>query len=161
MIRRSPIASNSYRENCREALDAALRTTPAYEAWNQLDPGRHADIFSRYASMPMLTKQELRFYGYEQFIPGARDPSPYLARHDIELVATSGSTGDRVTNIWVQDWWNASEIASWKLNKYASRLPYGVGPEAILTSPFCAGFSCENGYLSREERTLGKYLFLT
>jgi hypothetical protein len=33
---------------------------------------------------------------------------------------TSGTADESVTNIWNQDWWNASEPASWSLN---SKIP--------------------------------------
>ncbi len=151
----------AYPGRCGETLDAALRSASAYEAWRALDPGPRADVFARYAAMPALTKSDLRERSARAFVPGARNVDAALAAGEIELVATSGSTGDRVTNIWHQQWWDASESASWELNAHARSAAAGDHREAILTSPWCAGVPCENGYLLREHRTLGRFLYLT
>jgi phenylacetate-coenzyme A ligase PaaK-like adenylate-forming protein len=65
-----------------------------------------------------------------------------------------------VTNVWYQPWWDASERASWGLNDRARRAGLGEHREAILTSPLCAGVVREDGYVTREERTLGRFLYL-
>ena len=150
-----------YPERCGEALDEALYSTEAYDTWRPLDPGRASPVFSRLAALPALTKQELRASGPQGFVPHGRDIAEGLGEREIELVATSGATGDQVTNVWYQPWWNASEAASWQLNAYARAVTTGVHREAILTSPWCAGFPCEEGYLTMEQRTLGRFLFLS
>ena len=150
-----------YRERCGEALDEALYSTEAYDAWRALDPGSTSPAFSRLAALPALTKWELRAGGPQGFVPHGRDIAEGLAAAEIELVATSGATGDQVTNVWYQPWWNASEAASWQLNAHARASATGTHREAILTSPWCAGFPCEEGYLTMEQRTLGRFLFLS
>ncbi len=150
-----------YPQCCEEALDEALDATKAYDAWRTLDPGRTSPVFSRFAALPALTKRELRAGGPQGFVPHGRDVVEGLAAREIELVTTSGATGDQVTNIWYQPWWNASEAASWQLNAHARAVATGSHREAILTSPWCAGFPCEEGYLTMEQRTLGRFLFLS
>jgi phenylacetate-coenzyme A ligase PaaK-like adenylate-forming protein len=150
-----------YPQRCGEALDEALYATEAYDVWRTLDPGRASPVFSRFAALPALTKRELRAGGPQGFVPHGRDVAEGLAAREIELVATSGATGDQVTNVWYQPWWNASEAASWKLNAHARAVATGAHREAILTSPWCAGFPCEEGYLTMEQRTLGRFLFLS
>jgi phenylacetate-CoA ligase len=150
-----------YPQRCGEALDEALYSTEAYDAWRTLDPGRTSPIFSRFAALPALTKRELRASGPQGFVPHGRDIAGGLAAREIELVSTSGATGDQVTNVWYQPWWNASEAASWQLNAHARAAATGGHREAILTSPWCAGFPCEEGYLTMEQRTLGRFLFLS
>jgi len=150
-----------YPQRCGETLDEALYSTEAYDAWRTLDPGRASPVFSRFAALPALTKRELRAGGPQGFVPHGRDVAEGLAAREIELVATSGATGDQVTNVWYQPWWNASEAASWQLNAYARAAATGSHREAILTSPWCAGFPCEEGYLTMEQRTLGRFLFLS
>jgi len=150
-----------YPQRCGEALDEALYSTDAYDAWRSLDPGRASPVFSRFAALPALTKRELRAGGPQGFVPHGRDVAEGLAAREIELVATSGATGDQVTNVWYQPWWNASEAASWQLNAHARAAATGSHREAILTSPRCAGFPCEEGYLTMEQRTLGRFLFLS
>jgi len=182
-----------YLQRCARALDEALFSAPAYEAWRQLDPGPASPVFSRLAALPALTKGDLRKYGPQGFVPQGRDiaeglapdtPDPVegsrglspdrvnrglapdrisrgLAAGEIELVTTSGTTDDQVTNVWYQPWWDASEAASWQLNAHARAVATGAHREAILTSPWCTGFPCEDGYLTREQRTLGRFLYLS
>ena len=164
-----------YPQRCARALDEALFSAPAYEAWRQLDPGLASPVFSRLAALPALTKGDLRRYGPQGFVPQGRDiaeglapdtPDPVegnrgLAAGEIELVTTSGTTDDQVTNVWYQPWWDASEAASWQLNAHARAVATGAHREAILTSPWCTGFPCEDGSLTREQRTLGRFLYLS
>src|SRR5512137_2454741 len=91
-----------YPQRCGEALDEALYATEAYDAWRTMDPGRASPVFSRFAALPALTKRELRAGGPQGFVPHGRDVAGGLASREIELVATSGATGDQVTNVWYQ-----------------------------------------------------------
>lgn len=156
-----PRHTPGYLERCGRALDEALRCAPAYEPWRAMDPGPAAPVLERFAALPTLTKRELRVYGPQGFVPRRREIARGLASAEIEIVETSGSTGDRVANVWYQPWWDASEEASWRLNAHARFAGAGDHREAILTSPWCAGFPCEDGYLTTERRTSGRFLYLT
>jgi len=151
----------AYVERCRCALEEALGATPAYEAWRRLDPGPTLGPFDRLAALPALTKDDLRAHGPRGFVPHGRDLAAALHSGEVSLVATSGTTSDQVTNVWYQPWWDASEAASWELNAHARAAAGNSHREAILTSPWCAGVPCEDGYLTREQRTLGRFLYLT
>jgi phenylacetate-coenzyme A ligase PaaK-like adenylate-forming protein len=150
-----------YAERCLRALDEALGSTKAYKAWRAFDPGPASGVYSRLAALPALTKADLRVHGPQGFVPGGRDLDAGLAAREIELVETSGSTGDQVVNAWYQPWWDASEAASWRLNSHARAAGVGEHPEAILTSPWCTGFPCEDEYLAMHQRTLGRFLYLS
>jgi phenylacetate-coenzyme A ligase PaaK-like adenylate-forming protein len=150
-----------YEERCLRALEEALGTTKGYEAWRAHDPGPSRGVFSRLAALPALTKADLRRYGPQGFVPGGRAIEAGLAAGEIELVRTSGSTGDRVVNVWYQPWWDASERASWRLNAHTRAASVGEHPEAILTSPWCTGFPCDDEYLAMHQRTLGRFLYLS
>ncbi len=150
-----------YAERCQQALDEALRFTPAYEGWRHLDPGPEATAFERLALLPALTKGDLRACGADGLVPHRRELAPALKAGEIHLVATSGTTSDRVTNVWYQPWWDASEAASWQLNCHARAVALGAHREAILTSPWCTGFPCEDGYLPAGQRTDGRFLYLS
>lgn len=150
-----------YPHRCGHALEEALLTAPAYHTWRTTDPGPQAGVFSRMASFSALTKHDLRTHGPQGFVPHGRTIAEGLASSQIELVSTSGTTGDQVTNIWYQPWWNASEAASWKMNSHARRTATGEHREAILTSPWCAGVPAEDGFLAMEQRTTGRFLYLS
>ena len=143
-----------------DTLETALASLPAYQGWQKFDPGPGSDIDIRYSRMPALTKADMRAHGVRAFVPPNQDFDHGIASGEIEYVKTSGTTDEQVTNIWHQKWWNASERASWQLHSSAAQSLTGSQPEAILTSPLCAGMPCETGYLPFEKRTLGRFLFL-
>lgn len=155
-----PRYSPEYASRCAEAVDVALEETPAYRSWRPLDPGPSAEPLERVAALPWLTKADLRSHGAAGFVPAGKSLEQGLAAGEVELVETSGSTGDRVSNVWYQPWWDASERASWRLNDRSGRARLGEHREVILTSPLCAGVVREDGYVTREERTLGRFLYL-
>jgi phenylacetate-CoA ligase len=157
----APTYTPEYRILARRAFETALSSVPAYGTWRRYDPGPSADIFERYQEMPALTKADLREHQPAGFVPEGRDLGSALARGEVELVKTSGSTSDAVTNVWCQEWWNASESSSWKLHAATASARLGDHREAILSSPRCVGFASEVGYLSMEQRTLRHFLFLT
>ena len=129
-----------YPQRCGEALDEALYSTEAYDAWRALDPGCALPVFSRFAALPALSKRELRACGPQGFVPHGRGIAEGLAAREIELVATSGATGDQVTNVWYQPWWNASEAASWQLNAHARAVATGAIARPSSRVPGVLGF---------------------
>lgn len=132
---------------------------PAYHSWRKHDVGG-ADVFTRLAGLPFLNKALMRRLGPAGFVHRDRDIAAALASREVEIVPTSGSTGDRVHNAWHQPWWDASEKSSWELNSHAARANLGEHREAILTSPLCAGIPREDGYLTMRQRTRGRFLYL-
>jgi len=110
--------------------------------------------------MPALTKQDIREHSPRGFVPLGRDFERGLDSGEIGLVETSGSSDVSVTNIWNQEWWDASERASWQLNAQASRVATGNHPEAILASPLSVGFASDDVDLPMERRRLSRFLYL-
>jgi phenylacetate-CoA ligase len=150
----------NYPHRCGQELDQALQFTPAYHSWRPFDIGIESGVFSRLAAFSALTKEDLRTHGPQGFVPHGRSITEGLATGEIELATTSGTTGDRVENVWYQPWWNRSEAASWRLNSHTRRAGLGDHREAILTSPWCTGFPWETGFLTRKQRTSGRFLYL-
>lgn len=150
-----------YAGRVAEALDHALAEVPAYRGWRALDPGPDVPVFERLARFPALTKDDLRDHGPDGFLPSSRALHEGIAQGEIELVQTSGTTSEQVTNTWHQPWWDASERASWRLNSHAAAADLGSHREAILTSPRSTGFACEDGALPMAQRIHGRFLYLT
>jgi len=140
------------------ALETALETAPAYKPWKALDPGSGSPVDQRFDSMPELTKQIIRDSFPWGLVPGHRDVEEGLRSGEIEYTFTSGTTGDRVINVWDQAWWDAAEAASWKLNAVLARLDYPQ-KTAKLASSLNVGISCEED-LPMEYRTVGSTLYL-
>ena len=149
-----------YDERCRRTLDLALDQLPAYRPWRVRDPGPERPVDERYAALPATTKALIREHFPRGIVFPGRNLEEGVAGGEVELVHTSGTTEERVTTIWHQAWWNASERASWKLNSHAAALATGSQKEALLSSPMSVGVRCDSGYLEVEARTQGRFLFL-
>ncbi len=110
--------------------------------------------------MPALTKKDLREHFPQGVLPGDRNLEQALQRGEVSLVETSGTTDDRVTNIWNQPWWDASERASWQLNSWMAKTATGEHREAILVNPKNVGLLSDERDLSMKERRLSHFLYL-
>jgi phenylacetate-coenzyme A ligase PaaK-like adenylate-forming protein len=149
-----------YYQRSLEALETAL-DLGAYKSWRQYDPGPGFGIDERYAALPALAKKDIREHFPDGFVPPGKDIKKGLESGEINFVQTSGSADVvRVTNIWDQAWWDASERASWKLNGHAARLATGDQPEAILANARNVGFISDDTDLPLEKRRLARFLYL-
>ena len=150
--------SAEYREKSLDALETALGTVPLYQAWRKFDPGPEAALDVRYAFLPELTKEAMRNHFPQGLVPNHLRVEDGLARDEIEYTFTSGTTGDKVINLWNQKWWYASEQASWNLNANTARLDYPQR-EAKLASALNIGIHCEED-LPMDHRIMGRILYL-
>jgi phenylacetate-CoA ligase len=149
-----------YERRSLEALETALSHTPVYESWKLFDPGEGQDINVRYNSLPVLTKDHIRTHFPHGVVPRGLDLDAALVRGEVTYVRTSGTEDEALENIWNQQWWDASERASWKLNSVASRVATGLHNEAILASALSVGPRSKGAPIDREHRVLGRFLFL-
>ena len=138
----------------------ALNKIAVYESWKALDPGPDYPIDLRYAAMPALTKQDIRNHFPQGMLPADLDMDRGLTGGEIELVYTGGTTEERVTNIWNQNWWDASERSSWKLNSHMQEIASNDCREAILGNPLNVGFISDDLDLPMEKRRLARFLYL-
>lgn len=150
--------SADYQRRSHNALETALATVPLYQHWQGFDPGPEATFDQRYAALPELTKKMMREHFPHGLVTKHLRVEEGLARDEIEYTFTSGSTEEKVVNLWNQKWWNASEAASWKLNAHTAKLDYPQ-KEAKLASSLNIGIHCEED-LPMENRILGRKLFL-
>ena len=150
--------SPAYHQRSLETFETALLSAPAYSGWRALDPGPAAALDARYDALPELTKQIMRDHFPAGLAPRNKDLEEGLLRDEIGYTFTSGTTGERVVNIWDQDWWDRAEASSWKLNAHTARLRYPQ-KEAKLASSLNVGISCEDD-LPMESRIMGRRLYL-
>jgi len=155
-----PEADPAFRRACAEALDRALALAPFYQQWRTIDPGKTVANEQRYATLPVLTKRDLRAHMPKGFVPRDHDLKTGLANGSVEFVATSGTTEERASTVWHQPWWDTSEQAAAALHTGLDAVVRAAPREAVLTTPLCAGSICHVGDLSMEERSLGRLLFL-
>lgn len=151
---------NPYEIASEEALERALFHTRAYLPWQTSDPGRSAPMAERYAALPQTDKSFIRAAFPDGLVPDGRDLNLGLRSGEVEWVSTSGTTDEKVTNLWNQAWWDFSERESWKLNAITAAVCTGEQREAILTSARNVGFLSDERELAFEERRLGRFLFL-
>ena len=148
-----------YDEKGAEFLNFALDHVPYYrEHWAKYDIGRDKDVRERFAAMPVLTKAAMRRFFPLGAVPDGMNVEDGLESDEIEYTFTSGTTGDKVINLWHQPWWHASELSSWKLNPALARLVYPP-KQATLASSLNVGISCEED-LPTDHRIMGNLLYL-
>jgi phenylacetate-coenzyme A ligase PaaK-like adenylate-forming protein len=148
-----------YYQRSTHALDVALEKVALYVPWRSLDPGKDVNIDTRFKAMPAITKKDIRENFLRSILPSDKNLERGLADGEIELVNTSGTTNEKITNIWNQKWWDASERASWTLNSHTAVLD-GNHREAILVNPRNVGFTSDDADLPLEKRRLSRFLYL-
>jgi phenylacetate-CoA ligase len=141
-------------------LNTALAKVAVYKNWKNLDPGVNYPPDLRYASLPFLTKKDIREHSLKELLPESTDLDRAIANREIGLVATSGTTEDKIINIWYQKWWDASEKSSWKYNSLLNRIASGDHREAILVNPKNVGIISDEVDLPFEKRRLARFLYL-
>jgi phenylacetate-coenzyme A ligase PaaK-like adenylate-forming protein len=137
-----------------------MEKVAAYKTWKPLDPGPDFPLDARFAALPALTKNNIREHFPRGMLPVSCDLNLSIARGEINLIETSGTTDDKITNIWNQKWWDASEMASWKLNSFTSQIADGNHREAILVNPKNVGIISDAVDLPLEKRRLARFLYL-
>jgi phenylacetate-CoA ligase len=150
-----------YSQKSLEILETSLKNLEAYRSWRVFDPGNSQSIDERYNAMPALTKNDIRRYFPKGFVPAIKDIEAGLESGEINYVNTSGtSDAFRVTNIWNQKWWDASEKASLQYNSHAMKFTTGDYPEVILGNALNVGFISNEVDLPFEKRRLARFLYL-
>jgi len=147
-----------YYRKCETVLELAYQHVPVYKGWKHFDPGVNVPLDERYAALPALTKAKMRDGFPTGLMPDYKDLSEGLLNEEIEYTYTSGTTAEKVVNIWDQNWWDASEAASWKLNRHMAALDYPQ-KQAKLASSLNVGINCEED-LPMSHRILGNTLYL-
>ncbi len=115
------------------------------------------------AGMPTVGKRDLRRGFPKSLVRRGADLKAELARGTVEIIATSGTTENRLQVLWEHAWWDPQEREAMRLNRrVAETMPAGASgfKEAVLTTPVCGGATCHVGDLSRAERTIDGMLFL-
>ena len=150
----------TYHQKSLKVLQKAIGGLSAYSEWRDFDPGSAFPLDVRFASLPVLTKADIRKHFPHGFVPSENDLEKGLQDREIEFVETSGSSDIAVTNIWYQPWWDASEKTSWKLNSHAQKLTTTTHREAILVNPVNVGLRSDDRPLTISERRVGRFLYL-
>jgi phenylacetate-CoA ligase len=114
------------------------------------------------ASLPIITKREMRTGFPHNFLPPSRSLDDLLAEQLVELEHTSGTSEDRLPVIFGRGWWNEQEERALRSNKFIAQVldAHPNARRATLTSPACNGLTCPTVWMSQTQRTLGPALFV-
>jgi phenylacetate-CoA ligase len=136
------------------SLARAAREIPYYQRRTAPRPGE----------LPvLLTKKDVASTLPKLWVEAHRNVRAELESGSLELVETSGSTGERLRVLWDAGWWMRQEARAMRTNpRVAAAMDGAQGPyrEAILTSPTCSFDTCHVGDLPLSERIEGAHLFL-
>jgi phenylacetate-CoA ligase len=141
-------------------LERALAEAPFYHRWKDRDPGPARPLEERFAAMPVLTKRDVRSHVPDGFMWAEQRAGRGLLRGEAEIVTTSGTSGDRLSVVWHQPWWDRSEREASRIHATLDEVFAKPHREAVLTTRVCGSSACHAGNASMAERTLGTLLFL-
>lgn len=112
------------------------------------------------AALPAVGKRELRKGFPRALLRADQDLNAAMRAEQVTLLATSGTTADRLQVIWEWSWWDPQERAAMRLNAHIARaLDRADYREAVLTTPACGGGTCHFGSQTAAERSIDGILF--
>jgi phenylacetate-CoA ligase len=113
------------------------------------------------AQLPSVGKRELRKGFPKSLVRRDQDLQAAMRDERVTLLATSGTTADRLQVIWEWSWWDPQEREAMKLNaRIAKSLRASGFREAVLTTPACGAGVCHLGSATMAERSIDGMLFL-
>src|SRR5580700_1706647 len=161
-----PARDPDHESRTAAAIDRALREIPFYLKRDPTAPALGvggASLAEGLRRLPLLFKKDVRAALPKQWVPAGRDARAELESGLLELVETSGSTGDRLRILWDEGWWMRQESRGMRTNPVVAAAmdgAHGVYRESVLTTPACGLDTCHVGDLPYEERKDESHLFL-
>ncbi|HEY2744181.1 MAG TPA: hypothetical protein VGL86_06150 [Polyangia bacterium] len=149
----------------RDEVARMIEEVPVYQSYGA---GRAAPpsgddptaVAAWLASLPTIAKRELRRGFPKSMVRKSCDLKDAMQKGLVEIIATSGTTENRLQVLWEWAWWDPQEREAMRLNSRVAEIMRAQFREAVLTTPVCGGSTCHIGTLSREERTVDGMLFL-
>jgi phenylacetate-CoA ligase len=152
------------REHWARVRDEAARMVdevPLYAGRPAPPASDDADAIAGWlASQPTIAKRELRRGFPKSMVRKSCDLKDAMQKGLVEIIATSGTTENRLQVLWEWSWWDPQEREAMRLNARVAETMQASFKEAVLTTPVCGGSTCHIGTLSRQERTVDGMLFL-
>jgi phenylacetate-CoA ligase len=145
------------------AIARALRDIPFYKKRGDVPPAPGTPLPAALSRLPLLTKKDVRATLNKHWVPAGRDTRAELESGALELVETSGSTGERMRILWDGGWWTRQETRAMRTNAVVADTmdgKRGAFRESVLTTPACGLGTCHIGDLPYDERVDEYLLFL-
>jgi phenylacetate-CoA ligase len=120
-----------------------------------------AEVVRWLTQLPSVGKRELRRGFPKGLVRAHQDLHAAMRSEIVTLLATSGTTSDRLQVIWEWSWWDPQEREAMRLNRrIATAMERPDYREAVLTTPACGAGTCHFGAQTAAERTIDGILFL-
>src|SRR5271170_3153541 len=127
-----------HEERTVAAIARALHDTPYYQSRGLVPPAPGTPLNEALARLPLLTKKEVRATLPKQWVAAGRDTKADITSGALELVETSGSTGERLRVLWDEGWWPRQETRAMRTHATIAAIldgALGTYRESVLTSP--------------------------
>ncbi len=136
------------------------RQVPLYR--DLLAPLTAHEFRADFQQLPILQKPEMRASFPHNFVPAVQSLENLLENHPIELEHTSGTSEERLPVIFRRGWWDDQEQRALRLNPFIAHVldEYPHARRVALTPPACNGLTCPTAWMSREQRIIGRTLFV-
>jgi phenylacetate-CoA ligase len=156
-----PTHAREHWTRVRHEVEAMIAEVPLY-ADRPPSPGSDepAAIAAWLGAMPTVHKRELRRGFPKSLVRRSHDLKAAMQKGEVEIIATSGTTENRLQVLWEWTWWDPQEREAMRLNARVRSVMESAFREAVLTTPVCGGATCHVGTRTREERTVDGMLFL-
>ncbi len=107
--------------------------------------------------IPFITKRDMREGFPHNFLPSAAVLEAMLARNEVELEHTSGTSEERTPVLFRKGWWEEQETRVLRLNHFVAKVldEHPGTRRATLTTPACNDRSCPVVWQSPAQRTFG------
>jgi phenylacetate-CoA ligase len=123
-------------------------------------PADPAEVGRWLARVPTVGKRELRRGFPKALVREHQDLHAAMRSEQVTLLATSGTTSDRLQVIWEWSWWDPQEREAMRLNAHIARAMGRTDwREAVLTTPACGAGTCHFGSQTAAERSIDGILF--
>ena len=123
-------------------------------------PADPAAVDQWLARVPAVGKRELRRGFPKSLVRAHQDLSAAMRDERVTLLATSGTTADRLQVIWEWSWWDPQEREAMRLNaRIANAMARKDWREAVLTTPACGAGTCHFGSQTAAQRSIDGILF--
>jgi len=151
--------STSHWQRVGEETRRMVAEVPLYRD-RSAPPAETGALRSWLAQVPAVGKRELRKGFPKALLRHDQDLQAAMQDEQVTLLATSGTTADRLQVIWEWSWWDPQEREAMRLNGLIARSMQRSGyREAVLTTPACGAGICHFGSQTMVERNVDGILF--
>jgi phenylacetate-CoA ligase len=151
--------SNAHWRRVGEETRRMVAEVPLYRD-RSVPPADPREVDRWLSQVPPVGKRDLRQGFPKSLVRQHQDLHAAMRSEQVTLLATSGTTADRLQVIWEWSWWDPQEREAMRLNaRIAKSMQDAEYREAVLTTPACGAGTCHFGSQTAAERSVDGILF--